>query len=93
MTQKAQRLAMELFEETKKTFPEIEFLNIEPHPEQHRRFWINVKGKMTEERHEALREFVATRAIDLIIKHHYSFTISLDTESYNYAHHRHHEMA
>lgn len=86
MTQKARQLAMTLFEETKKRFPEIEFIDIEPHPEQHRRFWINVKAKMSEERAMAMSDFVAEMAIEIIIKHRYSFAIMLDAESYNYAH-------
>jgi hypothetical protein len=77
MRRKAQELAMGLFEETRKHFPEISFLRIDPHPEQARRFWIRVVADMDDERQMAMDEFVADRAMDILMAHKYSFAIML----------------
>ncbi len=78
MTQKAKELARQLYEETKKYFPEIVFSSIQPHPEQARRFWIKVYASMDEDRRTEMREFVADRATDILIANGYSFAVMVE---------------
>jgi hypothetical protein len=78
MTHKAKELAIQLYEETKKQFPEIVFSYIQPHPEQARRFWIKVHASMNEDRRAQMREFVADRATDILIADGYSFAVMVE---------------
>jgi hypothetical protein len=71
-------LAMELFETTQKKFPEIRFINIQEHPEQADRYWINVASDMDEDREIAMNKFVADKAMKILVKEGYSFAIMLD---------------
>lgn len=78
MKRKVKTLAMDLFETTQKKFPEIKFVNIQEHPEQADRYWINVSGDMDEEREIDMGRFVARKAMDILVKEGYSFAIMLD---------------
>lgn len=78
MKRKVKTLAMNLFEITQKKFPEIKFINIQEHPEQADRYWINVSADMDEEREMAMGKFVADNAMDILVKEGYSFAIMLD---------------
>jgi hypothetical protein len=78
MKRKVKTLAMNLFELTQKKFPEIKFINIQEHPEQADRYWINVSGDMGEEREMVMDKFVARKAMDILVKEGYSFAIMLD---------------
>jgi hypothetical protein len=71
-------LAMNLFAITQKNFPEITFINIQEHPEQSDRYWVNVAGDMDEEREMAMDTFVADQAMNILITEGYSFAIILD---------------
>ena len=73
MTRKARELAMMLFNETQQKFPEITFSSIMPSPELRKRYWIMITGELSEERHNAMREFVADRGTDILIDEGYSF--------------------
>ncbi len=78
MKRKAKALAMNLFEITQKKFPEIRFINIQEHPEQADRYWINVAGDMDEEREMLMDTFVADNAMNILVEEGYSFAIMLD---------------
>ncbi len=78
MKRQTKALALELFEITQKKFPEIRFLNIQEHPEQADRYWINVVGEMDDDREMAMNKFVATKAMNILIEHGYSFAVMLD---------------
>jgi hypothetical protein len=78
MIRKAKDLALRLYEETKKQFPEIVLSSIQPHPEQSRHFWIQVRAAMNEERRVQMREFVADRATDILIADGYSFAMMVE---------------
>lgn len=78
MKRKAKALAMNLFETTQKKFPEIRFINIQEHPEQADRYWINVAGDIDEEREMAMNKFVARNAMNILVEEGYSFAIMLD---------------
>lgn len=78
MKRKAKALAMNLFEITQKKFPEIRFINIQEHPEQADRYWINVAGEMDEEREMLMDTFVADNAMNILVEEGYSFAIMLD---------------
>jgi hypothetical protein len=78
MTHKVKSLAMNLYEETRRIFPEINFLYIHPHPEMKRRYWIMVAANMNEEREDEMRHFVADRATDILIDEGYSFSVRID---------------
>ncbi|MFY8000450.1 MAG: hypothetical protein ACOVSW_17780 [Candidatus Kapaibacteriota bacterium] len=78
MKRKVKTLAMNLFEITQKKFPEIRFINIQEHPEQADRYWINVSADMDEEREMVMGKFVADNAMDILVKEGYSFAIMLD---------------
>jgi len=73
MTRKARELAMMLFNETQGKFPEITFSSIMPSPELRKRYWIMVTGELSEERQNAMREFVAYRGTDILIDEGYVF--------------------
>jgi hypothetical protein len=78
MTKKVKELAIHLYEETRRQFPEINFHYIQPHPEMRKRYWIMVTGTMTEKRQRAMRKFVADRATDILIDEGYSFAVMID---------------
>jgi hypothetical protein len=78
MKRKVKTLAMNLFEITQKKFPEIKFINIQEHPEQADRYWINVSADMDEEREMVMDKFVARKAMDILVKEGYSFAVMLD---------------
>ena len=78
MKRHVKALAVELFEITQKKFPEIRFINIQEHPEQADRYWINVAGDMDEEREITMNKFVANQAMKILVKEGYSFAIMLD---------------
>jgi len=78
MNRKVKELAMEFFAETQKEFPEICFINIQEHPEQADRYWINVSGDMDEDREIQMGRFTAEKTLDSIVKHGYSFAIIVD---------------
>jgi hypothetical protein len=93
MKRKARELAMTIFEQTQKEFPAIEFINIQEHPEQANRYWINVSGDIDEETHIAMTEFVAAIAIEILIAEGLSFAVMLDNMLDNtlaMAHHAEH---
>ncbi len=69
---------MNLFKETRKKFPEITFSSIMPSPELRKRYWIMVTGELSEERQNAMREFVADRGTDIFIDEGYSFAVMLE---------------
>jgi hypothetical protein len=75
---KAHEIAMRLYEETKQSFPEIEFHTITPHPEQAGRYWIRVYAAMDEDRQEALSKFVAERSINILISEGVSLAMMVD---------------
>jgi hypothetical protein len=74
----AKKLAMQLYEDTRKQFPAIRFINIQNHPEQAGRYWINVAGDMSEDEEEEMRMFVGKIATDILINEGYSFAVMLD---------------
>jgi hypothetical protein len=78
MKRQVKTLALGLFEITQKKFPEIRFINIQEHPEQVDRYWINVAGDMDEDRRIAMNKFVAHNAMKILVKEGYSFAIMLD---------------
>ncbi len=78
MKRKVQQLAKSLYEETKQRFPAIQFINIQEHPEQADRFWINVAGELSEEEQDSMRMFVGRKATDILIHDGYSFAVMLD---------------
>jgi hypothetical protein len=78
VTRKARELAMNLFNETQQKFPEITFSSIMPSPELRKRYWIMVTGELSEERQNAMREFVADRGTDILIDEGYSFAVMLE---------------
>jgi hypothetical protein len=78
MKKQVKALAMKLFEITQRQFPEIHFINIQEHPEQVGRYWINVRGDMSEDRELQMDEFVAEQAMDILVEHGYSFAIMVD---------------
>jgi hypothetical protein len=80
MKRKVKTLAMSLFETTQKKFPEIKFMNIQEHPEQADRFWINVTGDMDEDREMVMSKFVARKAMKILVEEGYSFAIMLETQ-------------
>ncbi len=78
MKRQVKTLALGLFEITQRKFPEIRFMNIQEHPEQADRYWINVVGDMDEERKIAMNKFVANKAMKILVEEGYSFAIMLD---------------
>jgi len=78
MKRKVQQLAKSLYEETKQRFPAIQFINVQEHPEQADRFWINVGGDLDEQEQESMRTFVGRKATDILIREGYSFAVMLD---------------
>jgi len=78
MKRQAKALAMELFAVTQKKFPEITFINIQEHPEQTDRYWINVASDMSEDREIAMNKFVANEAMKILIEKGYSFAVMVD---------------
>jgi hypothetical protein len=75
MKRKVKKLALELFATMQKQFPEIQFLGIQEHPEQHDRFWINVAGQMNEDREIELNQSSGVIATQILIEEGYSFGI------------------
>jgi hypothetical protein len=69
---------MELFAATQKKFPEITFINIQEHPEQTDRYWINVAGDMSEDREIVMNKFVANEAMKILVENGYSFAVMVD---------------
>lgn len=78
MKRRVKTLALGLFEITQKKFPEIRFINIQEHPEQADRYWINVAGDMDEDREMTMNKFVAHKAMKILVEEGYSFAIMLD---------------
>jgi NAD+--asparagine ADP-ribosyltransferase len=78
MKRKVKELAMKLYEDAHKHFPAIHFVNIQEHPEQANRYWINVAGELSEDQQEEMRMFVGRKATNILIKEGYSFAIMLD---------------
>jgi hypothetical protein len=79
MKRKVKQLAKEIFTATQQQFPEIQFLDIQEHPEQYDRYWIIVTGEMEEEREMDMNMFSGEIATRILIDEGYSFGVMLRT--------------
>ncbi len=77
MKRKVKKLAQEIFATAQQKFPEIQFVGIQEHPEQHDRFWINVSGPIDEEQEMEMNMFVNKISMRILIDEGYSFGIML----------------
>lgn len=78
MTQQEHDVALQLVHEMQEYFPNIAFVNFQPHPEQVGRYWINIATDMDDEEQIAMRAFVSEKATNILIQHGISLAVMVD---------------
>jgi hypothetical protein len=71
MNFRQKQLAEELFEKTKKRYPEISFLNITNSPEDPNDLWVNVFAPMSEDKEIKMGEYSAKLTTKILMKYGY----------------------
>jgi len=72
---KQEELIRELVKDIKKKFPEVEFINVTPSPENPNELWINMRVPDDEDREFELVEFSSNKTMDILLKYGYHFLV------------------
>jgi hypothetical protein len=72
---KQEELIKELVKDIEKKFPEVEFINITPSPENPNELWINMRVPDDEDREFELVEFSSNKTMDILLEYGYHFLV------------------
>jgi hypothetical protein len=72
---KQEELIRQLVKDIRATFPEVNFINVTPSPENPDELWIRVTAPADEEKEFELREFSANRTMDILLDYGYHMLV------------------
>ena len=72
---KQQELVTEFVDDVQKRFPEVEFLEVTPSPENSNDLWINVTSPEDEDREIELIEYSAGKTVDILLDYGYHMLV------------------
>ncbi len=75
---KQREIIEKLVEDIQKRFPEVEFIDVTPSPENPNDLWINVTAPEAEVREFELMEFAADKTTDILLNYGYHMLVMPD---------------